>query len=342
MKILVIGDIHGCYVELQDLLEKAELAQGDRIIALGDIVDRGPESPEVLDFFRAESGTSSLMGNHERKHIRSYLGELQPALSQRITRHQLDDGYPEALAWMESLPLYLELPEAILVHGYLEPGIPLEEQRERVLCGTMGGDHYLRSKYARPWYELWDDEKPVIVGHMDYLRTGDPFIYQDRIFGLDTGCPHGRSLTGLIIPDFRLISVPSRGDHWSALRDQYRIEKSEQAVEIRTKIDFSEPWDEDSERGLGSIMAFVRTESERLLAELEKTSGFQQLTSRQQVKAYAEMVSEYPAESLFHLARLGKLSTARARRILGDAKQVKVLMEQLGLKDDLEYLQDGV
>jgi len=330
MKILVIGDIHGCYVEMQRILEKADLTSEDKVIALGDIVDRGPESPEVLNFFRTQPGASSLMGNHERKHIRSLRGELQPAISQRITHQQLGDDYPEAVAWMESLPLYLELPEAIIVHGYLEPGIPLEAQRERVLCGTMGGDHYLRSTYDRPWYELWDDEKPVIVGHMDYLRTGDPFIYQDRIFGLDSGCAHGRSLTGLLLPDFRLISVASREDHWSALRNQYRIEKSMQAAEIRTKIDFSEPWDEDSERGLDLIMAFVRTESERLLTELENTPGIGQLLSRQQAKAYAEMVSEYPAEPLFHLVRLRKLSKESARRILREAEQVEVVMEQLG------------
>lgn len=331
MRILVIGDIHGCYVELQDLLKKADLASEDRIIALGDIVDRGPESPKVFDFFRTQPDASSLMGNYERKHIRSFRGELQPALSQRITRHQLEDGYPEAVAWMECLPLYLELPEAVLVHGYLETGIPLEAQRENVLCGTMGGDHYLRSTYDRPWYELWDDEKPVIVGHMDYLRTGEPFIYQDHIFGLDTGCAHGRFLTGLILPDFRLISVASRGDHWSALRNQYRMEKSKQAAEIRTKIDFSEPWDEDSERGLDLIMAFVRTESERLLAELEKTPGFHQLTSRHQAKTYADLVSEFPADALFHLARIRKLSKESARRILREAEQIEVVMEQLGL-----------
>lgn len=331
MRVLVIGDIHGCCVELQDLLEGAGLTCEDRIIALGDIVDRGPESPEVLDFFRTQPGASSLMGNHERKHIRSFRGELRPALSQRITRQQLADGYPKAVAWMESFPLYTELSDAILVHGYLEPGIPLEEQRERVLCGTMGGDHYLRSRYARPWYELWDGEKPVIVGHMDYLRTGEPFIYHDRIFGLDTGCAHGRFLTGMILPEFRLISVPSRGDHWSELRNQSRIEKSLQAAEVSVKIGFDEPWDEESEQGLDLIMAFVQAENERLLAELENAPGFRQLTSRQQAKAYAERVSEYPAEALFHLARLGKLSMERARRVLREAKQVEVVREQLGL-----------
>jgi hypothetical protein len=232
---------------------------------------------------------------------------------------------------MESLPQYLELPEAILVHGYLEPGIPLEGQRERVLCGTMGGDHYLRTNYDRSWYELWDGEKPVIVGHMDYLRTGEPFIYQDRIFGLDTGCAHGRSLTGLILPDFRLISVQSRGDHWSALQTRYRMEKTTIAAEIKKKKDFSEPWDEDSERSLDLIFDFVQAESKRLLTELENTPGFHQLTSRQQAKAYAETVSESPIEAFFQLARLGKLSKERARRILREAEQVEIMMEQLGL-----------
>ncbi|MCK4961662.1 MAG: metallophosphoesterase [Anaerolineales bacterium] len=48
MRTLVIGDIHGYYVELQELLEKADLTREDKIIALCDIVDRGPKSAEVL------------------------------------------------------------------------------------------------------------------------------------------------------------------------------------------------------------------------------------------------------------------------------------------------------
>ena len=51
MKTFVIGDIHGCFAELQDLLDKAGIAEGDHIIALGDIVDRGPDTPQVLEFF---------------------------------------------------------------------------------------------------------------------------------------------------------------------------------------------------------------------------------------------------------------------------------------------------
>lgn len=97
------------------------------------------------------------------------------------------------------------------------------------------------------------------------------------------------------------------------------------------KIDFSELWDTDSERSLDLIVAFVEAESGRLLTVLEKSPGFQQLTSCQRAKVYAETVPEYPTEALFHLALLGALSKERARRILREAKQVEDVMEQLGL-----------
>ncbi len=48
-----------------------------------------------------------------------------------------------------------------------------------------------------------------------------PFVYQDRVYMLDSRCVYGGELTGLLLPDFKLISVPSRGDHWSALQRQY-------------------------------------------------------------------------------------------------------------------------
>jgi serine/threonine protein phosphatase 1 len=75
-RLLIVGDIHGCYTELCDLLDLAGLSAGDEIIAIGDIVDRGPESQRVLDYFRREPNARSLMGNHERKHVRLFAGEL--------------------------------------------------------------------------------------------------------------------------------------------------------------------------------------------------------------------------------------------------------------------------
>jgi len=216
MKRLIIGDIHGCYLKLQELLQKVGLSADDEIIAIGDIIDRGSDSPKVMNFFMTYSNTQSVMGNHERKHLRSFRREIRPALSQLITRHQFgDDRYSQLCAYINSFPRFLDLPEAILVHGFFEPSVPLTEQRETVIFGTLGGEVYLKQHYHRPWYELYDGDKPIIVGHLDYLGTGKPLIYRDRVFCIDTWCCRGGALTGIVLPDLHLVSVQSHKNYWA-------------------------------------------------------------------------------------------------------------------------------
>lgn len=222
MRYFVIGDIHGCYAELQDLLDKAALNSDDQIISIGDLIDRGDDSASVVEFFRDTPNASAIMGNHERKHIRWFDDQVEPAASQIITRKQItEDIYPEVIGYMSDLPLYMDLPDALLVHGFYEPGIALEDQRETVLVGTMTGEEYLRKRYSWPWYERYDGEKPLIMGHRDYTDKMQVLNYKDRVWGIDTRCVYGGTLTGLFLPDFKLISVPSRGDHWSDLQRQY-------------------------------------------------------------------------------------------------------------------------
>jgi len=223
MRYFIIGDVHGCYDELQDLLDKAGLSGDDQIICIGDMVDRGLQSAEALDFFRTTPGVASIQGNHERKHVRILRGEIEAAASQVITRLQIGEAdYPAAVAYTDTLPRWLELPDATLVHGFWEPGVPLENQRETVIVGTMSGEDYLKEKGIWPWYEFYDGHKPLIVGHRDYSDGRmQPFIFQHRVYGIDSRCVYGGSLTGLLLPDFKLISVPSRGDHWNALMGQY-------------------------------------------------------------------------------------------------------------------------
>jgi hypothetical protein len=330
MRTFLIGDIHGCYAELLDLLERAGLSGDDRIIALGDIVDRGPETPQVLDFFRDRLSALSLMGNHERKHIRWSRGEVKPALSQQISKEQLGLAYPDALAFMETFPIYLELTEAILIHGCLEPDVLLEEQRVTVVCGTMSGERYLAEQYDRPWYELYRGEKPVIFAHYDFLRSGRPFIYQDRLFGLDTSCVHGGRLTGLLLPGFTFVSVPSRGDHWSRIRQIFRAQRTREVVKNRPSTSTT-PWDEASERDLADLLIYIQKENERILTQLKTDPVFEALTPRQQAKAYAGLIRGSPIEQLLHLARTGELVAEKARRVLHDPEQVIKLAGELQL-----------
>jgi len=222
MRYFIIGDIHGCYAELQDLLAKAALTSDDQIISIGDMVDRGLDSASVIEFFRDTPNADSIMGNHERKHVRWFDDQVEPAASQIITRKQItEDIYPEVIGFMSDLPHYMDLPDALLVHGFYEPGVPLEDQRETVIVGTLSGEDYLRKRFSWPWYERYDGEKPLIMGHRDYTEKMQVLNYKDRVWGIDTRCVYGGSLTGLLLPDFKLISVPSRGDHWADLQRQY-------------------------------------------------------------------------------------------------------------------------
>lgn len=313
----MIGDIHGCYAELQDLLELAGLSEEDAIIALGDIVDRGPDTPGVLDFFHQRSNARTLMGNHERKHIRSFQGELKPAVSQIVSRQQLGDTYLGAIQFMGTFPTWIDLPEAILVHGYFEAGVPLDEQRDTVLCGTMGGEHYLSTKYDRPWYEMYDGEKPLIFGHHNYLKSDQPLVYQDRAFGLDTSCVNGMRLTGMLLPEFRIISVQSRADYWSKIKAQYQ-ERRARNLPGRKVPRPKAPvvWDEMSERALGILLEFAANENARVLGRLREQPGFDELAPRQQATAYSVAIGDTPLATLLHLERREELDLEKARKVL--------------------------
>jgi serine/threonine protein phosphatase 1 len=221
-RVFLIGDIHGCYAELMDLLDRAGLGDHHPILAVGDILDRGPDSRRVLEFFGQRPGSSSVLGNHERAHRRVLRRGGEPVdFCQRATQAQLGPSYRETIAVVATFPRYVELPEAIVAHGFWEPGLAPEQQRERVVTGTAWGESYLAERYDRPWYELYDGAKPLVVGHRDYHGGGQPFVYKGRVLGIDTGCCYGRRLTGLVLPEFRLVSVPSRGDHWAETCARY-------------------------------------------------------------------------------------------------------------------------
>jgi serine/threonine protein phosphatase 1 len=221
-RFLLVGDIHGCYAELMDLLDKAGVGADDQVLAVGDILDRGPDSRRVLEFFRRRAGASSVLGNHERTHRRLLRRGAEPAdFCQRVTHEQLGPDYAESVAVVATFPRHRELPEALVVHGFWEPGLGPEQQQERVLAGTRWGERYLADRCDRPWYEVYDGTKPLVVGHRDYHGDGRALVYRDRVFGIDTGCCYGRRLTGLWLPEFRLVSVPARADHWAETCRRY-------------------------------------------------------------------------------------------------------------------------
>ena len=325
MQRLVVGDIHGCWIEFKELLDQAGLSNGDEIIALGDFVDRGPDSPRVLDFFQTQPNARAIQGNHERKQIRSSRGEVKAALSQRITRQQLGTDYANALTFFESLPLYLEYPEANIVHGYWEPGLSIHAQRETVLAGTMGGEKHLRENYDRPWYELYDGDKPIIVGHHNYLRNHQPFVYRDRVFGIDTSCCHGSALTAIILPDFRFVSVPRRADYWREMRKAYKPRQPERELVI---------WDEDDQVVLALMHNHALREHAKIVAQLRQQIAYDALSPHEQGKVYAKFIGRMPQSFLLHLARRGELTMEKIQRVLQNPDRARKIAIEWGLLNE--------
>lgn len=325
MQTLVIGDIHGCYDELQALLDKAGLTEGVAIVSIGDCVDRGPETPAVLDFFQKTPNAFLIMGNHERKHVRAGRHEVKLAQSQKISKIQFGETYPDALAFMNTLPLYLDLPDALVVHGYFEPRLPLSQQRSTVLCGTMGGDKHLRTVYDRPWYELYDGEKPLLVGHHNYSGTDQPFVYRDRVFGLDTDCVTGKALTGLLLPSFRFVSVPSRANHWAQVRQRYSVETRNSPKQTVAVV----AWNDDDEKTLLHLIGKVEEKAKLIMLELRSEPGFDDLSVRKQAKRFSAKTGNGVYAALLHLARLRQLNNATARKVMKSSEVLSTLLRNL-------------
>lgn len=312
---IVIGDIHGCYHELLDLFDRVALCDDDVVVSVGDLVDRGPDSPAVLEFFRerrARGRAVVLMGNHERKHVRSVL-----SYSQEITRLQFGARYGEAVGWMRDLPYFFETPELVVVHAALMPGVPLSQQREDVLAGTTSGERELESALgARRWHELYDGEKPVAFGH--HVVGPEPLV-KERVFGLDTGACHGGRLTALVTPGFTLASVPARADHWTREKQKWQ----EPVLLARPWLDMSfgkaarelERWKGESgplldalARWLDQQASLVPALHARLLEEARRIDG------EHPGDDFSRVVDPLPHKGLLHLARRGRLDLDAVRQ----------------------------
>lgn len=358
MSTLVIGDIHGCWDEFQALLDKAGPGKGDLILAVGDVVDRGPESPRVLDFFRETKNAETLRGNHEERHLQARGGLVELGFSHQVARLQWGEkDYRQACRFMSGLPLRRELPEARVVHGYWEPGRRPRRQRPEVLLGLTEGLTRLWKQHKRPWYELYDDDKPIIVGHLDYLQNGEAFVYKDRVWGLDTGCAKGRALTGLLLPEFRLVQVKAARKHWNVLKKEYR-RYAHYDVDNQGDLDWTEldrllaeieeaeglpaglqerrkklrKFRRRADRATDSLLAHFHARGAEICRELEADSGFAKLPADRRRQRYRKRAGGGKPGRLLLLAYKGRLGRRALRKQFKRPRDLIRFCEREGLK----------
>lgn len=193
----VIGDVHGCYRELCELLEMLGPTDDDRLIFVGDLVVRGPENAEVIRLI-LDGGLANvtvLLGNNEEKIRPTLEGDPRyatPAVLHTIEQLRSSSLLERALDLFATFPLSVNLETHAIVHAGVRPGVPLDEQTR---------DDLLTIKSLGPgpegpmWWESYDGPDVIVFGHHVFR---DPLVLPTAI-GLDTGCVYGGALTALTL-----------------------------------------------------------------------------------------------------------------------------------------------
>jgi hypothetical protein len=209
-RTIVIGDLHGCYDEAVALLRALAVAPSDRVIFAGDLVDRGPKPRECVELAMQHE---CILGNHEEKHLmQRHFPGLFLSADHLATRNALTERHYEYLA---KLPKLLRLPEnnAAVVHAGGFPGVPLEEQATR---------HLLHIQNIKPpskktvwpskspadftfWANFWTGPERLIFGH---TVLSAPLVMPFAV-GIDTGAVFGHGLTAVILPEWKIFTLPT-------------------------------------------------------------------------------------------------------------------------------------
>jgi bis(5'-nucleosyl)-tetraphosphatase (symmetrical) len=236
----IVGDIQGCAREFERLLQAIRFdPREDDLWSLGDLINRGPDSLEVLRIWRSIGGRS-LIGNHEINTLLALSGR-RPRKMGRLAELFRAPDVDELMAQLRNLPVLVHLPavergpDAWIVHAGLDPrwtdlhgtsallntGPHDDDWLERadvrfatgVRCCTEDGEQCEHSGPPeecpppyRPWDALYRGETLVVHGHWamrGYYRTA-------RTMGLDSGCVYGGSLTAWCQEEDRIVQIPSR------------------------------------------------------------------------------------------------------------------------------------
>ena len=217
-RTIVIGDVHGYLHELKALLHRFGHTKGDRVYFVGDLIDRGSDVLDTLEFVRSIGG-QSVLGNHEEAFVEWVDGGFQRVKSGyeesetstiRELRRQ-GNGWRKAACGVadeiRTWPLWIKLDDSYIVHAgvNLEDG-PIERQVPGALLHTRRT--YSHDQHGGPlakptkWWDLYSGPR-LYVGHVP--------TYQPRrrgeVIALDGGIIQGGVLRGYCLEEDRFEEV---------------------------------------------------------------------------------------------------------------------------------------
>ena len=198
MRTIIVGDVHGCRLELERLLDRVRFSSGDRLVFVGDLIARGPDSRGVLDIARS-TGALIVRGNHEQK-LLDWRDDDEIALSR--THMDVARGMRD-VDWtlLETSPLWIDLPEhgARVVHAGVLPGVPIEEQHPdtlmRIRTVSVKGAKGSKKAHGVPWGARYRGGPQIVFGH----NALGGLQLHSWATGLDTACVYGGRLSAMVL-----------------------------------------------------------------------------------------------------------------------------------------------
>ena len=205
----IVGDVHGCFDEFILLLKKAGFnPKCHRLILVGDLINKGPDSLKVLEWVKKHS-VESVIGNHELKFIHQIeqKEELDPSFIK--LKDEMGENLDQWIKYFKSWPLFIEEKDFLVVHAGLEPRLHPKFSKKQLLtnirCWDEKTGQMCPHTEGKPWHEYYHGKKLVVYGH--WARQG--LSIKNNSIGLDSGCVYGRFLTGVFLPSRTIVQTPS-------------------------------------------------------------------------------------------------------------------------------------
>ena len=204
-RLIAIGDVHGRLSKLIGLVDKIKPTADDRMIFLGDYIDRGPDAFEVVEMIirlkEDHPNTVTLRGNHEDLVVSFFMGNMSKTArdlwqkmdggDQTLASYRRHSSYlKDHRDFYESLPFYWETEHYFFCHAGVRPGIALDKQKNSDLLEIREPFHSSKENFG----------KIVVHGHE---KVETPTIFPNRI-NIDTGAGRYGPLTAIELPSLRI------------------------------------------------------------------------------------------------------------------------------------------
>jgi len=206
---LVVGDVHGCADELSQLVGAV---RPGRVVLVGDLFTKGPDPVGVWRQIRA-GGFRAVLGNHDERLLKVVSGRRQGDAHGESVVAALNAADPTWRSWVGALPLFLEgVGPFTVVHACIRRSGSLHKTTRRMaLIQRRWPSDEPRNPH---WHQVYRGERRVIFGHD--ARRGLVRVERDGlpwVIGLDSGCVYGGKLSGYVVEEDRVVSIPAAKEY---------------------------------------------------------------------------------------------------------------------------------